>query len=148
MAYDEIMEELASIRSDLGRIESQIALGSGFFEVFSSGLESFRRKSIAHLRELNAQQLWQVRFQADADLRYPHRKILECLLRHFNDATRDFDELCFSDLVRNARVSKSRAKQLLIVLEAKGYIRRRDTGYRTYYRIESAGGQTIKNDEG
>ncbi len=134
-SHEQIMEELANIRSGLDRIEGQIAAGSTLFEVFNGGLEAYRRKDVAHFRHATAQQMWHIRSQADPDLLFPHRKILECLLRQYDDMTDQFGELHFSALVRQARVSKSRAARYLAALEEKGYVRRRDDGYRVFYRI-------------
>ena len=73
----------------------------------------------------------------DVALRFPHRKIVEALLRQYDPSTGGFRALPFSRLVREARVSKSRAKSYLSALQHREYIERWRDGYRTWLRIRS-----------
>jgi len=71
----------------------------------------------------------------DKDLRFPHRKILEFLLGQYDFEKKEWREVNFSRIVREARIGKNKAKSYLTLLETKGYVEKREDGYKKWWRV-------------
>lgn len=71
----------------------------------------------------------------DKSLRYPHRKILDFLIEQYDYEKGVFKEVHFSKIVRECRLGKNMAKNYLEFLVEKGYLGRRDDGYRVWYSV-------------
>ncbi len=69
----------------------------------------------------------------DPEFRYPHIKILNCLVDHYDFQAKCFKELQFSQLVRLSKIGKNKAAEYLDLLIRKGLIGYRSDGYRKYY---------------
>ena len=110
-------------------------------EVLNSGFELFRQRVQREAWQQHGKRfvdMWLSRVIDDHELRWPHRKILEFLCRQYDWQSNSFAEVHFSSLVRNARISKSRASGFLLHLERKQLIVRRTDGYRVYFRLRVA----------
>jgi len=137
----EILEKLdsmhASLLQGIAGVERRIIQGENTFQFFSDGLEAFKSRQMNVASAVDFQAAWLARIHADTQLRFPHRKILEFLLRQYDFRARAFSKVHFSRLAREARVGKSRAKAYLSLLIAKGYVEEESDGYRVYYRLRS-----------
>ncbi len=137
----EILGRLERIESSLAAIGGQLqrkAHSEEALEILSDGLALYRRRILEQAGAAGARaQRREILERASGDraLGLSERKILDCLLRHDDPLTAKFCELTFSQLVRQARVGKSRAKAYLACLESRGYISRRDDGYRKWFCI-------------
>ena len=100
----------------------------GFLEKYGEGLQLQARPS-------KNSQLFQ-KITQDSTLRYPHRKILEFLSGQYDYQHGRFKEIHFSALVRECRLGKNKAKEYLGLLVEKGYLARRDDGYRIWYKLQ------------
>ncbi len=120
------------------RIEQRLDKGQPLFEVFHDGIAAYKQHLLAEIPISLAAQLrskWSERIRSDRQLRFPHRKILDCLLGKFDFQQNQFTEVHFSELVKESRVSKSTARIHLALLEQRGYIERRSDGYRIFFKI-------------
>ena len=101
--------------------------------------EALRRERERHQGASRDARLALLRLLSDARhdpaLGYPHVKIVEALSRQQDERTGAPAELAFSRLVREARVSKGRAGRYLAVLEAGGYVSKREDGYRVWFKL-------------
>lgn len=112
--------------------------------VLADGLAAYRRRVLeeAHATAAAvAQRRVLDRLCRDEALGFPHRKIVEALVRQYDPLNGTFRELAFSRLVRAARVGKSRTKGYLSLLERREYVVRRPDGYRTWFRIRPPAAQ-------
>ncbi|MFQ5787153.1 MAG: hypothetical protein ACE5H1_04155 [Thermodesulfobacteriota bacterium] len=122
----------------LGRIETLLALGSEPFAFYADALEAYRKRVLKGQSEESQRHVidkLRERFALDKELRFPHRKILDSLLSHYDFKKGAFQEIHFSALVEKARIGKSVANRYLSFLESRGYIQRRTDGYRVYFKI-------------
>jgi hypothetical protein len=71
----------------------------------------------------------------DRSLRFPQRKIIECLLLNYDYDSGLFRELHFNSVVKQAHVGKNAARDHLKHLEQSGYVHCRFDGYRKFFRI-------------
>lgn len=129
-----------SLRESMERIERKLSAGEEPVSFFADALQLYRQKHIKLLaddKHRTAIDRLRERFSLDAELCYPHRKILDSLLSRFDFQSGKFFEAHFSELVRQARVGKNRAQGYLALLEAKGYVERRNDGYRHFFRIKA-----------
>jgi hypothetical protein len=135
---DEIVARLNALEGALcARLEKiETRLSAGAIGLLDSALSSYREQVLSDLAPGRAQSIqWLGRIQADKTLRFPHRKILECLLRRVDYATGAFEEMQTSALCKDARVGKGRIAGYLKHLVATGYVEERDDGYRKHYRM-------------
>lgn len=148
MSDSQIIARLDVIQSAVDRLEGQFRGGAEMFALFHDGMDAYaeRRLKAANLTAAPVQQI-AARALADPSITYPARKILDALLSLYDYRSASFGEMHFSRLVRLARVSKSRAASHLAHLETGGYVEKRTTGYRVFYRIHCArpiSGETLK----
>jgi hypothetical protein len=139
----EVIDRIEALRCELieriGHIEKQFAVGRESLVFFDTALGAYSDR-ILSLQNIKRQPVveWTARIQADPELRFSHRKILECLLRHYDPSTGAFLEVHATKLCRESKVGKGRLKGYVRLLAAKGYVRERSDGYRTYVRLNSA----------
>jgi len=76
------------------------------------------------------------KIQCDIGLKYPHRKILDFLLSQYDYSTGKFKEIHFSKIVKECRLGKNMAKGYLDNLAERGYLKKRDDGYRVWYGMK------------
>ena len=134
----EILEGIERIEDSIGGIEKTVATGQEVLELFNQGLRLYKEnllkkagisKRNKHLYE------WSEKIRNDGDLRYPHRKILDFLSGQWDLSKNQFKEVHFSKIVKEAHVGKSKTNSYLSLLERKGYIQKRDDGYRRFFKI-------------
>lgn len=128
-ALQEIQKQIAS---RLDRIEQKLDQGKDTHSFFSIALHAYRQH---HSDIATIPQKLLALFSSDLDLKFPHRKLLEHLLQHYDFETAAFQELSYSKLAAAARVGKQAAREHLSLLQEKGYVERRDDGYRIWFRI-------------
>ena len=123
----------------LSLIERKLTVAEEGFQLFSDGLDAYRKRwartmqsSIAYSTSRKLGE----KIRNDLELRFPHRKILECLAEQYDYENNRYTEINFSSLVKHACIGKNLAKQYLTLLEEKGLIERRDDGYRVFYRLK------------
>lgn len=127
---------LTEVEKRLARIEKSLERGAGTFQFFNDALKAHKERQLQD-SVLGSRLPQKVlgRIIADTSLRFPHRKIIELLLRQFDYEKQEFQEVHFSRLVKEAHVGKGAASGYLHVLQEKGYVIRRDDGYRVFYRL-------------
>ena len=69
-------------------------------------------------------------FRKDPTLRYPNRKILDFLIEQYDYQEGKFREVHFSRIVKECRLGKNKAGEYFEFLVERGYVKRRDDGYR------------------
>lgn len=119
------------IQNRLMRIEK--LLSDGFSRLESRSPEKLRSAPAAGDKLLSQ---WSARIRADTELRFPHRKIMDCFLGEYDPASDRCPEIHFSKIVKLARLGKNKAKGYLALLETKGYIETRTDGYRVFYTLK------------
>lgn len=124
-----------SLLTRLERIHGDLNRASNAFTFFEDALQSYRERHLSQHSHLLAALF--ARTISDSNLRWPHRKILDVLLAHFDHTTGEFKDIHFSRLVREARIGKQPAKDYLQLLEARGHIQRRAVRNRILYRINA-----------
>jgi len=128
-----------TLNQRFNQIEERLSLGQDTFLLIRDGLQAYKDRWAQDFQgaatNLSMHKLYE-KIRNDKDLRFPHRKILDCLLGQFDFSTKDFKELNFSRLVKEARVGKNMAGSYLRLLEEKGYISVRDDGYRKWVRVK------------
>lgn len=139
-AYSAVLTKISEFEQQfsdrLNRIEDRLRVGAETLSFLDDALRQYRDRCCdEQLRLQAAPYQLLARFSTDRELRFPHRKILEQLLRHFDFKHAQFREVQFSRLVKEARISKSGAKDYLSLLKAKNYVRSRNDGYRLFFRI-------------
>jgi hypothetical protein len=151
----EIFERVCKIEnllaSGIEQLHQDLNAGKEGREFLEAGLKAYREKC---LRELNAKPdptatIW-ARIRNAPEIRFPHRKIIECLAARYDFQSKAFEEIHFSKLVKEACVGKNKAKEYLALLEVKGLIASRTDGYRKFFRIaanEPVTGSSSKNDK-
>lgn len=144
--HSEIFQSVTRIEDDLKeglkQIEERLAAGQGLFEFFDQGLKAYREHVLKDVQVSNKQKLlhqFSERIRLDKELGFSHRKILDFLLGEYDLVTGQFNEVCFSKLVKESHVAKGKAKTYLSLLERKDYIKKREDGYRILFKIS---GQT------
>lgn len=136
----EVLQRIGQLENALSQrlhhIEERLTVSAEVFLLFSDGLKAHRDRYLkeAQLSRSEPQQ-WLGKVQADKELRFPHRKILEFLLSQYDYERRQFREAHFSKLVGEARVGKNMAQTYLALLIQKGYVEERSDGYRKFYRM-------------
>jgi len=138
-ALDIILRYQADLSDSIRRIEEKLSHSEDVFRFFSNGLKSYKDKGLQESKESALKLLINStaeRARNDKKLRYPHHKILDCLLNHHDYFNNEFKEVHFSKLVKESRIGKNMAKDYLSLLERKGYIEKRNDGYRVHFRIK------------
>lgn len=117
----------------LESIDSTLAMARPAFEAFAIMVEAYRH----HLRSESAPSAWKAIsiINNDKELKTPQKKLLLYLAHHIDSSTGRHREVHFSQLVKDAKVGKSKAQHHLAMLKAKGYVQHRSDGYRTFYRF-------------
>ena len=124
------------LNEKLDRIAGLLEPADETFAFFRDGLFDYKERQFKHLKVSQAPlATWFTLIQQDNDLRWPHRKLLDVLLRNYDYQSGQFIEVQFSGLVREARVGKNAAKSYLSFLMEKRYIIMRHDGYRKFYRM-------------
>ncbi|MBI4454747.1 MAG: helix-turn-helix transcriptional regulator [Acidobacteria bacterium] len=127
-----------AVAQGLKQLDEKLALGLGAFRLIDDGLAAYRTrllKSSGVSRQSQLVARIAERVHSDRELGFPHRKILDILLGHYDFSNENFTELNFSRLVREAHVGKNAAKGYLRILEEKGLVESRTDGYRKFFRI-------------
>lgn len=131
LRLDRLEESLVGTLRD---IQQRLSSGQEVIQVFSDGLQAYKKRCIGEVHSGSHPRIIE-RIRQDRQLRFPHRKIVETLLSQYDFKEQGFTELHFSRLVREARVGKNRAKGYLSLLTEKGYVQRRDDGYRKFFKL-------------
>lgn len=138
----EILSRLSKIEETLAtglrNVDEKLNTSRDSFQFFSDGLKAYKDRTLKELQISTTKSVlnnWAEKIRHDKDLRFPHRKILDCLLGRYDFESGEFKEVHFSRLVNEAHVGKNAAKGYLAVLEQKGYVRKRDDGYRVFFKI-------------
>ena len=100
-------------------------------------MEAYRTRLLHENRFGRIRQELLARISVDPDLRFPHRKLLDFLVGEYDYNKDQFEEVNFSRLVKECKVGKNKAQGYLSVLEQKGFVVRRDDGYRIFFRIRA-----------
>lgn len=137
----EILEKIVQIEKALARglkeVSEKLDLGREPLRFFDDALKLYRDKFVDEVKPFSeAMQGWFEKIRNDEELGFPHRKILEFLLGQYDFQNRAFQEAHFSRLVKEARVGKNMAKKYLAELEEKGYVEKRNDGYRIFFKIK------------
>ena len=133
--HNALLKSRNTLAIQLERIEHKLDAGEDTFSFFSLALHAYRKQ---HLSIASTPHRLLALFSTDPELRFPHRKILECLLQQYDLEAAAFSELPFSKLVRISRVGKQAARDYLNFLKQKRYVTRRSDGYRIWFRISQA----------
>lgn len=127
---------MRAVSEQLTRIEEKLAAGGELFSFFSAALKAYRQNQLEIERTPH---MALARFAGDAELRFPHRKLLEALINLWDFEKATFGEIAYSKLVRKARVGKQAAREYLSLLLQKQYVEKRSDGYRIWYRLAHPG---------
>lgn len=122
----------------LREVRQKLTSGEETFQFFKDGLSAHKDRALKDTELSNAQTAinkWAEKIRRDKELRFPHRKILDALLQQYDFEKHNFNEIQFSKLVKEAHVGKNAAKAYLALLEQKGYVEKRDDGYRIFFKI-------------
>jgi len=122
----------------LSAIEKELNLSHDAFLIIKDGLQSYKERCLKDLQSsttaASLNRLYE-KIRNDKDLRFPHRKILEFLLGQYDFEKKEWREVNFSRIVREARIGKNKAKSYLTLLETKGYVEKREDGYKKWWRV-------------
>jgi predicted transcriptional regulator len=137
----EILERIVRIEKALaqgfGEVREKLEIGKEPFQFFNEALRLYRDKFREEILPVKVfLHDWFTKVRNDGSLRYSHRKILEFLLERYDFQNRAFQEVHFSKLVKEARIGKNMGKKYLMELEEKGYVEKRNDGYRMFFRIK------------
>jgi predicted transcriptional regulator len=99
------------------------------------GLKAKIAKQTARKLNTDPRSILYERMRIDKMLRHPHRKILDFLSGLYDELGNEFKEAHYSELVKQCRLGKNMASSYLRFLDDKGYISRRNDGYRVWYRV-------------
>ncbi len=124
------MRDIAEVLARLGALES--SLGVRFAKLEYGQREVVRVVQGASRYNEQAATLFG-RLRGDADVRLPHRKLLDVLAASYDDTRGCFVPVSFCVLVRRARVGKGAASAYLRLLVSKGYVQATSDGYRKYF---------------
>lgn len=127
-----------SLVDNLQILESRLAAAEPAMRLFDDGLNAYRTRLLHENRLGRIRQELLARISVDGELGFPHRKILDFLVGEYDYSRDEFKEVNFSRLVRECRIAKNRAQGYLSLLEHKGFVVRRDDGYRMFFRIGAA----------
>lgn len=105
--------------------------------LLNHGIEGFKNKILkeADKKEDIKEKLYSL-IQQDKSLRFPHRKIMVCLIENYDYTKKEFKEINFSRLVKEAKIGKNKAREYLELLLEKGLLKQRTDGYRKMYRVK------------
>lgn len=144
MLYERILDRITSIENNLSqelkRIDDKLSQGQDYFTIINHGLNGYRKNVEKELSQTNAvRQTRKILLQIseDNEIRHPHKKIIEFLLKQYDHEKQQYKEIPFNKLVRNCHVGKNMANNYLSLLIRKGYIERRSDNYRIYYKIKT-----------
>lgn len=139
---NEILSRLSRIEQrlldGLRNVDEKLDSGKDSFQFFSDGLKAYKDRTLREVGPSGTQLVlnqWAAKIRKDKELRFPHRKILDVLLQHYDFEKQHFKELYFSKLVKEAHVGKHAAKGYLILLEQRGYVQKSDDGYRIFFKV-------------
>lgn len=117
-------------------IESQNRLKT----LLDYGLKGFQEKAIETYKEtgkpLTAQDKLLKRIKNDDSLTCPQKKILNYMSQMYDFRINEFKEVYQSQIIKACKLGKNMAKRYFFQLIDKGYIKRRDDGYRIWYKIK------------
>ena len=133
-----VMRIEQTVADTLKHLDDRLRVGQESLHFLDEGLRVYREQSLEQARmSIRKQPVLEIaeRIRHDAELRFPHRKILDVLLGEFDFVAGGFKELHFSALVKRARVGKSMAGIYLSLLEERGYVEKRSDGYRIFYKL-------------
>lgn len=134
-----IMDIEQTLSQNFRNIQHKLDYAQEPLFIINEGIKSYDARKHKELQSLTITPLLNKLFEKirnDKELRFPHRKILESLLGQYDFEKSKFKEVHFSRLVREARVGKNMAGSYLRLLEEKGYVEKRVTGYRHFYRMK------------
>lgn len=135
----ERFDKLEQVVTDsLQELEDKLNMGEETFLLFNNGLKAYKERHLYDVKVSDSNIVLNKlseKFRNDKELRYPHRKILEFLLSQYDFDKSEFNEVYFSQLVKEAHLGKNMADSYLSLLKQKSYIQKRTDGYRTYFKI-------------
>ena len=134
------IKRIETIDDQIKELKQQVDEQNKFSDVIKYGLEGYKYKIIKTYAEnaiVNPQNKINEKIKKDPDIRYPHRKILEFLSQKYDHEKSTFKEANFSTIVNECKIGKNKAGEYLKLLEEKGYIKKRDDGYRVWYKMIS-----------
>ena len=137
--FEDILVGIQYVMEEIKPIKKQLEMNSEYDFIIKYGLEGFREKIIKSNKEnltFNPQTYIMQLIQKEPLLRFPHRKILEFLARQYDYEKKAFKEANFSTIVKECKIGKNKAGEYLKLLGEKNLIRRRDDGYRVWYRLK------------
>lgn len=107
--------------------------------LIANGINGYKQKIIRDFKikekSTPKEALYQ-KIRHDMSLRHPHRKILHFLIKQFDYQAGVFREAFFSQIVKECRLGKNKAGEYLDFLVARGYLRKREDGYRVWYSVK------------
>lgn len=141
-----ILQKIMNLEQTLSQkfrvIEDKLNQGQETFFIINEGLKAYGERKLKDLQLSSTTSTLNKLYENirnDKELRFSHRKILEFLLGQYDFEKKQFKEINFNRLVDGARVGKNMAGSYLRLLEGKGYVEKRATGYRTFYRLRGEG---------
>ena len=107
-------------------------------QLLKYGIEGYKKKILENYKTENSQNpenQTTIKIRNDPSIRFPHRKIIEYLQQQYDHDKQEFKESNFSTIVKKCRIGKNKAGEYLKLLQEKGYITKREDGYRKWYKI-------------
>ncbi len=128
-AVDEIK---SYVHQQIDRLDQRLSVGTDALTFLDTALSNYRN---AHLNLSSKPHRLLATYAADPTLRFPQRKILECLLSKFDYHRSRFLEIKLTQIVKEAHVSKGAINAYLAPLISRQLIVKRTDGYRVWLRI-------------
>lgn len=120
------------LKENSAMLSEALSMGRDQYLLFTAGIHGYRDRIISDYKARCPNPL-----PFDKTLGHPHKKILEYLSDKFDHPSGKFNEVNFSKIVKECRLGKNMAKGYLDTLVEKGYLCRRDDGYRVWYCVDN-----------
>lgn len=129
------------INERLIRVERIIRRNEEGMQFLSDVLQCYKKR-LCHKERRERQEATRSRIsqkiRGDSELSYPHRKIIDALVERYDYQSNTFQKTHFTELVKAARIGRSRARTYLNLLLQKGYIVEQSDSYRTFFYINES----------
>lgn len=132
----EKMEEVLTGR--FNQLEDKLETGEDTFLLIRDGLKGYKERCLKDIVDTGGTSTihkWREKARTDESLKWPHKKILDFMIGQYDYQKKQFKEKAFNEIVAGAKIGKNMAKEYLHVLQQKGYVDHKDTGYRHLYQI-------------
>jgi len=132
----EKMEEVLAGR--FNQLEDKLTTSEDAFLLIQDGLEAYKKRCLKDIVEaggISKIHQWREKVRTDEELKWPHKKILDFMIGQYDYQKKQFKEKAFNEIVTGAKIGKNMAKEYLHVLQQKGYVDHKNTGYRHLYQI-------------